>query len=240
MNKNKKIILLIGIIAIILLVLGIIFTLGKLGKPKQNNPTQVNNLTATEETIENCKLTDDDICVMSGLMAYKIYEYKANIEDVQNLLKQLNLLTLERKANEQEDLMTNYSECSAVYDKFYYRNMTSNYISYYEDVERDVISITNEITHKDFCTGEERIEYDVYSYSKKLKDFIVSEEDMFNSFEVSKEQVNQMIEDYAKKENIEVDVNKITSYQLLYNNYGQLIIDYKFDGDSTWRRALNI
>lgn len=241
MKKNSKSILLIVFIAIILLLLGLILTISKLWQKSSDNSTQVNNLKAEEEFVINCKDENNDECLLGGIVNYKKYKYIENIEDIQTLFEQFNLATSERYHNETEDLVEKYpDECSAVMDKYLYRNMTSNFVYYYEDMTRDVISITNEITYTDFCTGNVREEYDVYLYSKKLKDFIVDEQDMFDSFELSREQVNEMITNYSKKENIDVDISKITKYQLFYNTYGQLIIDYKYDEDTSWRRARNV
>ena len=168
MKKQRKIIGLI-IIAIVLLIIGLVFTIGKFWNKDKIKDTQVDYLEVDEVVLYNCKQSDDMDCALN-YMTYNTYSYKDDNKAINELFEQLNAATKERLENDQKDLVSNYPECEPYLDVHKYRNMTSNFIYYYEATDRDVISITNEITYMDFCTRNSTVQLDVYTYSKKNKD----------------------------------------------------------------------
>ena len=223
---------------ILILLVVIILLLFRKEKAPINRANQVYNLEYTEEAVFNCVDTSDLDCLISNKALKRIYHYKEDNEDIASLVSSYNASIYSKMESEGHDSVKNYAECADVQDKYLYRYLTTNNVIYYEDTDKDIISMVFDIVTTDYCLGTETRQFDVYSYSKSLQEFIYNEDDEFEKYGFSKNQINDIIVHYAKKYlNMEVDPQKITNYRLLYNFAGQLVIDFQYEGKDEWIEA---
>ena len=235
LSDKRRIIIILIILLLLFLLIGLSFIIYGHKEVKEiYRGTSVYNAKMEENQVLNCTDVSSKEC-MSTIHYYRTYETTKDYPKLEELFQKFNEDTKQREIEDQKVETKDDPLCVDVKDKYKYRYTTSNYLDYYELDTTDIISVTMEITRKDYCTGEDTIIDEVYNYSKKDDILITDEEDMLKRFNYSKEELNDIIVKYSKKALKEdVDVSKIAHYRLSKTFTGILIIEYQLEGSDEW------
>ena len=240
-NLNFKIIipLCVGVILIVLSLLMLYLQPKekKKEKKKEENTLFLENFSVTRDDVYNDIGENETGQVSYG--SYKIFHYKLDNKDIQDLLKKMNNNTKKQKEEDLKHPTANDPECSSVKDSYKYRYLTHAEIEYFEDTQ-NILSMSFEYTTYDYCKKTESFTSEVYNYSKKEKKFLTTEE-FFEEFHYSEEDIHNIIQHFVKESlHQEIDVSQISNIRAFFNHESRLVLQYQLNGSEEWNYAFYI
>lgn len=229
MKKNLYKILFM--ISILLIILGIVYSL-KRNYNKTDESTKSNNnlfydLTSDVKTIDVC--VKDSSCNYMEPISYSKLTIKYDIPVLKKRVKEINDTTnkLYKKTLKSN---TNSSECKSVKNKYLYQYIYSTNYNLYETYS--YISITTQVIKTDLCSNKSiGYNYDALIYDKNLKR-VISQKEFQNGLSITDselmEKINERYKNYCNDKNIQY--NEITTpidYTLFYGSTGEVYASFK-------------
>ena len=223
-NKNKKIIITIIMIAILVLLTTGVISYSLYNKEKRNNELPAKFEEKLEYKYELC----NDTCAFSKGNYYKIIKYDTNIEEIKRIVDSINN---ESKKLHEQTLSSKISpdqECAGTTHIYNYSFMSS--ASFHNYVDRDYIVVGVQRTNYNICDGKyETGELEVNIYDIKNKKLLSQEEFMKQKAKTQEDmdnRINEFIVDTYNDLEIPTDID-YDSKKLLINSNGKLSISFK-------------